>query len=137
MPGESSRGQVPAHHLHPSRSSSEAKAATALNRMRRAVRIFATSFDEFADALLTTWRRPDEPGPILQPRLLTVDQAAEYLAVSSDTVRRLLRERKLPTIHLKSSVRIPLDGLDQWVSDSIEHPTEPWRAPSLRLGRRD
>ena len=52
------------------------------------------------------------------PSLLTVQEAAERLRVSEDTVRRRIREGALPALQLggrRSPVRIVAGELDAWL----------------------
>lgn len=56
---------------------------------------------------------PERP---LDP-LLTVDEAAQYLGVSSYTVRLWARERKLPAIHLGRYWRFRESSLAAWLVD--------------------
>ncbi|MDR2586854.1 MAG: helix-turn-helix domain-containing protein [Coriobacteriales bacterium] len=52
------------------------------------------------------------------PPVMTVDEVSEALRLSTGTVRRLLREGKLPGIHIEGSAfwRIPRAHLEQMLS---------------------
>jgi excisionase family DNA binding protein len=47
--------------------------------------------------------------------LLTVDQAAEYLATKPRFIRRLIAEKRIPYVKLGAHVRIDDTDLDQFV----------------------
>ena len=49
-------------------------------------------------------------------QLLTIDQAAEYLATSSRHVRRLLAERRLARVKIGGKVRLAVEDLDSYIS---------------------
>jgi excisionase family DNA binding protein len=51
-------------------------------------------------------RRPPLSGQRLE-RLLTVNQLAELWQVSSRTVRRMIKDGRLPVVRLGRAVRIP------------------------------
>lgn len=53
---------------------------------------------------------------------LTIPAAASRLAVSHDTVERLIRNKGLPAIRLGRSVRIRTDQLDKWIQDYATGP---------------
>lgn len=48
-------------------------------------------------------------------QLLTVDQAAERLNVSTRFVRRLVDERRVPYLKIGKFVRFAEDELDAWI----------------------
>jgi excisionase family DNA binding protein len=48
--------------------------------------------------------------------LLTVDQAAEYLATKPRFIRRLIAEKRIPYIKLGSHVRLDDTDLDAFIS---------------------
>jgi excisionase family DNA binding protein len=47
-----------------------------------------------------------------------VFEAAEILRVSSKTISRMVNDGKLPRIQGMRQIRIPVDGLEQWVTDN-------------------
>lgn len=58
-------------------------------------------------------RRSEEQ--IVEHRLLTVDQAAEYLQVSSRWVRRILREGHLKGVKIGKLWRVEPEALEEYV----------------------
>ena len=48
-------------------------------------------------------------------RLLTVEQAAAYLQVCTESVRRWIKEKKLPASKLPKGYRIDSDDLNNFV----------------------
>lgn len=52
----------------------------------------------------------------LPPRLLTVEQAADYLTTSAHFVRRLIRERRVPFVKIGRHVRLSPDDLDTFIA---------------------
>jgi excisionase family DNA binding protein len=57
-------------------------------------------------------------------RLLTVAEAAEFLAVSQSTLRRWLRGRQIEHVRLGRSVRIRFSVLERWLNDRTVQPTD-------------
>jgi excisionase family DNA binding protein len=54
--------------------------------------------------------------------LWTIDQTAEQLSISSRTVRRMIERNELPSIRLGHSVRLPVQGIKEF----IENQTKAW-----------
>jgi excisionase family DNA binding protein len=52
------------------------------------------------------------------PRLLTVAAAAEFLAISEASVRRLIERGELPAVKAFSSIRLDSRDLDAWIDRS-------------------
>jgi excisionase family DNA binding protein len=53
----------------------------------------------------------------LSPRLLTVDEVAEYLGLSSQSVRHMVYRRQLPFIRLGAKrIRFDVAEIDAWIS---------------------
>ena len=59
---------------------------------------------------------PARPGESGAERLLTVPQVAERLALPKGRVYELVRRAELPAVHIGKYVRIPADGLGEWLS---------------------
>lgn len=62
-----------------------------------------------------------------RPRLLTREQVAELLAVSTGTLSRWAADRQGPPfVKLgagdKAAVRYPADGLDEFIASRTKHP---------------
>ena len=53
---------------------------------------------------------------------LTIQQTAELLQVSSDTIRRHLSE--IPHIRIGSQIRIPKNRLQGWVDEQLKNGDE-------------
>jgi excisionase family DNA binding protein len=60
--------------------------------------------------------------------LLTVDEAATYLATKPRFIRRLIAEKRIPYVKLGAHVRLDTDDLDRFVDAGRVHPQIPARA---------
>lgn len=71
--------------------------------------------------------------PALPPRLLEVHEVAFYLKCSQETVRRLIRERKLAAIRVGTQWRVrPADLLayeDEYRQERVTDPRREYREP--------
>lgn len=61
---------------------------------------------------------PSEP---IQPRVLRVEQAAEYLNVSRGTIYRELAEGRLPSVKIRTRVLIPEFALQRWLEEQVQN----------------
>jgi excisionase family DNA binding protein len=54
--------------------------------------------------------------------MMTVSDVAEYLNISTSTVRRLIRQTPNPMPHIKlgSTLRIPRSRLNVWIVENME-----------------
>jgi excisionase family DNA binding protein len=61
----------------------------------------------------------DERGWLLMSdELLTIEQVAEKLQLHPDTIRRYIRERKLPSVRISATVvRIKQSDLDKFIQE--------------------
>ncbi len=55
-------------------------------------------------------------------RLLGADEAAGLLGLKVTTIRRMIFERRIPTVKIGRSVRIPIEAINRIISDG-------WREP--------
>ncbi|WP_369826434.1 excisionase family DNA-binding protein [Subtercola sp. Z020] len=55
---------------------------------------------------------------------VTIDDAGYRLSVSRSTVYRLIQAKRLRTIHIGSSVRIPIDAIEDLIKESPSGRTE-------------
>lgn len=53
----------------------------------------------------------------IEPRLLTVEQAAEYIGRSEQAVRHLIFQRDIPVVRTGRCVRIDRKDLDRWIEN--------------------
>jgi len=51
----------------------------------------------------------------VHPRLLTVEQAADYLGRSKSSLQHLIADRSLPTVRHDRRVFIDIQDLDNWI----------------------
>ena len=51
-------------------------------------------------------------------RLLTVDEAAEYLGVKPRMIRRLVGQKRITHVHIGKHLRLPLPVLQQFIKDN-------------------
>ena len=61
----------------------------------------------------------------IQPVLLSVPQAGAYLNVSSDTVRRLIRNGSIPHARIGNSIRIRRADLDDYLEGQVSRQWQP------------
>ena len=59
---------------------------------------------------------PSRPGGVIEPRLLTVKQAAVRLGRSREAVQHMVASRKLPTIRDGRRVFLDVKDLDDWIA---------------------
>jgi excisionase family DNA binding protein len=55
---------------------------------------------------------------VFQPRLLTAEQAGEYIGRSEQAVRHLIHQRDIPVVRKGRSVRIDRKDLDRWIENN-------------------
>jgi excisionase family DNA binding protein len=58
------------------------------------------------------------------PQLLTIDQLAERLGVSTRHIRRLIAERRIPYVRWRRFIRFDPDEIARWLDDA-RHPQQP------------
>jgi excisionase family DNA binding protein len=56
----------------------------------------------------------------IQPRLLTVDQAAEYLGRSKVAVQHMVAARRLPVVRDGRRIFLDVRELDRWIEQNTE-----------------
>jgi excisionase family DNA binding protein len=54
----------------------------------------------------------------IEPRLLSVDQAAAYLGISKRTMQTYIQERRIRVIRRRRVVRIDRRDLDSWIESN-------------------
>ncbi len=59
------------------------------------------------------------------PDIMTVEQAAEYLQLTADTVRRLLREGQLPGRRIGKEWRLSRRKLEEFIMEGKPRDTTP------------
>lgn len=59
------------------------------------------------------------------PRLLTITEAAEALAVKPATIRAWLLRRKLPRVNCGRAVRVPLEAIEKFIAANTVAAREP------------
>ncbi len=62
---------------------------------------------------------------MIQPAVLSVPQAGVYLSVSSDTVRRLIRNGTIPHARIGNSIRIRRADLDGYLEGQVSRQWQP------------
>lgn len=55
----------------------------------------------------------------IEPRLLSVDQVAQYLSLGSTTVREMIAKRIIPTVPIPNRVLVDREDLDAYI-DSLK-----------------
>lgn len=61
------------------------------------------------------------------PQLLTVKEAAKYLAVSESTIRRWIEFQKIPVVRLDDMVRLNVEDIKKYVKTCTQPVHELWR----------
>jgi excisionase family DNA binding protein len=61
---------------------------------------------------------PAGAGGKMQPRLLTAEQAAEYLGRSKEAVQHMIADGKLPLVRSDRRVFLDVRDLDAWIENS-------------------
>ena len=56
------------------------------------------------------------------PRLLTIDQLAEHLGVSTRHIRRLIAERRVPYLKWRRFIRFDPSEITAWLDDARKPP---------------
>jgi excisionase family DNA binding protein len=56
--------------------------------------------------------------PGVEPRLLTAEQAGEYIGRTEKAVRHLIYQRDIPTVRNGRCVRIDRKDLDRWIENN-------------------
>ena len=69
----------------------------------------------------------------MEPLLITINDAADTLAISARTVRRMLERGDLPTVRVGRSIRIPTKALKDWVDQVTDHSEK--RIQAQRMSR--
>jgi excisionase family DNA binding protein len=59
-----------------------------------------------------------QQGGVPKPRLLTVDQAAEYLACTPDAIRHKVANRRLPAVKIDRKLRFDIQDLDRVIQEA-------------------
>jgi hypothetical protein len=54
----------------------------------------------------------------IKPRLLTIELAGEYLSRSADSIRYLIKRRKLPVSKIDNRIFLDIHDLDRIIDDS-------------------
>jgi excisionase family DNA binding protein len=55
------------------------------------------------------------PGPVVLPKLLTMDELAERLGVTHRHVRRLVTERRVPFLRVGRFIRFDPADISKWL----------------------
>ena len=71
-----------------------------------------------AQVLANTQARARTSGERVEARLLTVKEAAQYLARSEQAIRHLVFQRDLPVVRSGRNVRLDRRDLDRWIENS-------------------
>jgi excisionase family DNA binding protein len=69
------------------------------------------------------------------PRLLNIDDVAEYLGVTPRHIRRLVAERRIPYLKVGRFVRFDPAAVAAWLDKSRREPGDHWHGIVRRHGR--
>jgi excisionase family DNA binding protein len=84
------------------------------------------TLDTILDALAVKLAARLHPGslgvgePKIQPRLLTVEQAAAYIGRSKEAVQHMTAARKIPVVRDGRRVFLDVKVLDRWIDQNTE-----------------
>jgi excisionase family DNA binding protein len=78
--------------------------------------------DALADRVVTKLQGRLGRADSVQPRLLTVKQAAEYVARSEQAVQHLIASGKLRTVRSDRRVFLDREDLDRWIEENKQEP---------------
>jgi excisionase family DNA binding protein len=56
----------------------------------------------------------------LLSRIMSIIQTAEYLHVSEQTIRRLIREKEIPSFKVRHQIFIRLMDVDSWIEKQLK-----------------
>lgn len=60
------------------------------------------------------------------PQLITIYQAANLLAVSTRTIRRMVQDGDLPTIKIRGNYRFRVKDIEQLVNTEVDRSGQTW-----------
>ncbi len=52
----------------------------------------------------------------IKPKYFTLEQLSEYSNFSVPTLRRYIRNKRLPIIRIRGGIRVDIDRFDQWMN---------------------
>src|SRR5579862_8946526 len=61
------------------------------------------------------------PGPIIEPRWLDVDTAAQYLCMSRHAIYHRISRRQIPFVRRGRIIRLDRQALDRWMSKGVRN----------------
>src|SRR5438105_10345059 len=61
------------------------------------------------------------PGPIIEPRWLDVDTAAQYLCMSRHALYHRISRRQIPFVRRGRIIRFDRQALDRWMSKGVRN----------------
>ncbi len=64
----------------------------------------------------------------IQPNLLAIDEVAEFLGISKDTIYKMVNQRRIPFVKVGRLLRFERDALDAWIRQHAEMPMPPQRS---------
>ena len=50
-------------------------------------------------------------------KILNVKEIKDYLSISESTIRKLIREKKIPYFRIFSKILLDKDEIDKWIDD--------------------
>jgi excisionase family DNA binding protein len=52
---------------------------------------------------------------VMEPGLVRIEEAAKFLSIGRSTMYELIAQGAVPTVHIGRAVRIPMEGLKEFV----------------------
>jgi excisionase family DNA binding protein len=86
-----------------------------LNERYSADRFVADLADRVAERVESRLQKMLNGVPRIQPRLLTIEQAAQYIGRSKEAVEQMVFNREWPVIRKGRRVHIERERLDEWI----------------------
>ena len=63
-----------------------------------------------------------QPLSNIQSHLLDINQVAEFLGISKDTLYKMVNQRRIPFVKVGRLLRFERDALDAWIRQHAEMP---------------
>lgn len=68
--------------------------------------------------------QPRRTSPEIEPALLKIDEAAQFLSLGRSTLYQLIASGQLPVVRIGRSVRLSREALRHWISLQLPIPEE-------------
>jgi len=69
-----------------------------------------------------------QPLSNIQSKLLDINEVAEFLGISKDTLYKMVNQRRIPFVKVGRLLRFERAALDAWIRQHAEMPMPPQRS---------